>query len=244
LPKAPLTVEAIPASQPGNATHFVSGTPDGSRPGRIVVATSDFQHRRTLQDEATAYHEGIPGHHLQISIAQEIAGLPDFRRHMINSAFVEGWALYAEELGKEVGFYQDPGSDYGRLMSEMMRAVRLVVDTGLHAKGWTREHAVDYFRQSGSADEPMIQAEVDRYIAWPAQALSYKIGQLKIRELRERAKQKLGARFNLRSFHDEVVSGGSLPLDMLEARIDSWITDQMSTSSHGSGSSGRTIPVN
>jgi len=226
FPKTPLTVEAVPASQPNNPTHYVFGTPDGSRPARVVVATSNFAHRKLLPDETQAYHEGIPGHHLQISIQQRLTGLPEFRLHVINNAYAEGWAVYAEALGKEIGFFQDPASDYGRLSLELLRAVRLVVDTGIHAEGWTREQAIAYFRETTTADEPTIQAEVDRYIAWPAQGLSYKIGQLKILELRNHAKQQLGARFDIRAFHDEILSGGSLPLDMLEARINSWIATE------------------
>jgi uncharacterized protein (DUF885 family) len=227
FPKTPLTVEAVPASQPNNPTHYIGGTPDGSRPARVVVATSNYAHRKLLSDETQAYHEGIPGHHLQISIQQRLTGLPEFRLHVINNAYAEGWAVYAEALGKEIGFFQDPSSDYGRLNLELMRAVRLVVDTGIHSEGWTREHAVAYFRESGAADEPTIQAEVDRYIAWPAQGLSYQIGKLKILDLRNRAKQQLGPHFDIRAFHDEILSGGSLPLDMLEARVDSWIGSQL-----------------
>jgi uncharacterized protein (DUF885 family) len=223
FPSAPLTVEAMPPSQPGNISHYIPGTPDGSRPARVVVATSDYAHRKLLSDETISYHEGIPGHHLQISIQQQLKGLPQFRLHLIYNAYAEGWAVYAEALGKEIGFFQDPASDYGRLNTELMRAVRLVVDTGIHAEGWSRDQAVTYFRESGSADEPMIQAEVDRYIAWPAQGLSYKIGQLKIIELRERARQQLGARFDIRAFHDEVLGGGCVPLDVLEARVNGWI---------------------
>lgn len=228
FPKTPLTVEAAPASQPNNPTHYVFGTPDGSRPARVVVATSNYARRKLLPDETQAYHEGIPGHHLQISIQQRLAGLPEFRLHVVNNAYAEGWAVYAEALGKEIGFFQAPASDYGRLNLELMRAVRLVVDTGIHSEGWTREQAVAYFRESGAADEPTIQAEIDRYIAWPAQGLSYKIGQLKILELRERAKQHLGLRFDIKAFHDEILSGGSLPLDMLEARVDNWLENQLS----------------
>ncbi|HEY4053147.1 MAG TPA: DUF885 domain-containing protein [Terriglobales bacterium] len=228
FPENPLTVEAAPASQPNNPTHYILGTPDGSRPARVVVATSNYLHRKLISDETQAYHEGIPGHHLQISIQQRLKGLPEFRLHVINNAYAEGWAVYAEALGKEIGFFQDAGSDYGRLNLELMRAVRLVVDTGIHSEGWSREQAVAYFRESGAADEPTIQAEIDRYIAWPAQGLSYKIGQLKILELRSRAKQQLGPHFDLRGFHDEILSGGSLPLDMLEARVDNWIQGQVS----------------
>jgi uncharacterized protein (DUF885 family) len=188
--------------------------------------TSNFAQRTLLGDETISYHEGIPGHHMQISIQQQLTGLPDFRLHIINSAYAEGWAVYAEALGKEIGFFQDPASDYGRLSTELMRAARLVVDTGIHSDGWSRDQAVEYFRQNGVADEPTIQAEIDRYISWPAQALSYKIGQLKIRELRERAKSQLASRFDIRSFHDEVLSGGSLPLNMLDQRINKWIAMQ------------------
>ncbi len=229
LPKSPVTVEAIPAFQAAAATHYVTGTPDGKRPGRVVVATSDFAERSLIDDEATAYHEGIPGHHMQLSVQQQLTGLPKFRLHSLGfNAYIEGWALYAEQLGKEVGFYQDPVSDYGRLSSELFRAVRLVVDTGIHSKGWTREQVVDFFRKSGAVDEPTIQSETDRYIAWPAQALSYKLGQLKIRELRERAQKELGAKFDIRSFHDEMLNGGTLPLDLLEARTEKWMAEQKS----------------
>ena len=229
LPKSPVTVEAIPAFQAAAATHYVTGTPDGKRPGRVVVATSEFAKRSLVGDEAIAYHEGIPGHHLQLSVQQQLTGLPKFRLHGLGfNAYTEGWALYAEQLGKEVGFYQDPVSDYGRLSSELFRAVRLVVDTGIHSKGWTREQVVEYFRKSGAVDEPTIQSETDRYIAWPAQALSYKLGQLKIRELRERARKELGSKFDIRTFHDEMINGGTLPLDLLEARTDKWIAEQKS----------------
>ena len=223
FPSAPLTVETMPASQPGNISHYIPGTPDGSRPARVVVAASDYAHRKLLSDETISYHEGIPGHHLQISIQQQLKGLPQFRLHLIYNAYAEGWAVYAEALGKEIGFFQDPASDYGRLNTELMRAVRLVVDSGIHAEGWSRDQAVTYFRESGSAEEPVIQAEVDRYIAWPAQGLSYKVGQLKIIELRERARQQLGARFDVRAFHDEVLSSVCVPLDVLEARVNGWI---------------------
>jgi uncharacterized protein (DUF885 family) len=226
IPAAPVTVEPIPAFQSAAATHYQSGTPDGKRPGRVSVAVSDFAQRSLINDEAVAYHEGIPGHHMQISVAQTIPGLPEFRKHGGNSAYAEGWALYAEELGKEVGFYQDPGSDYGRLRSELFRAVRLVVDTGIHDMGWSRDQVVEYMRKSGAIDEPTIQSETDRYISWPGQADSYKLGQLKIRELRERAKQQLGPRFDIRTFHDEILNGGNLPLDLLEARVNQWIQSQ------------------
>ena len=227
LPKSPVTVEAIPAFQAAAMTHYMTGTPDGKRPGRVVVATSNFAERTLIDNEAIAYHEGIPGHHMQLSVQQQLQGLPKFRQHgLAFNAYIEGWALYAEQLGKEVGFYQDPVSDYGRLSSELFRAVRLVVDTGIHAKGWSRDQVVDFFRKSGAVDEPTIQSETDRYISWPAQALSYKLGQLKIRELRERAEKELGSKFDVRKFHDEILDGGTLPLDMLDARTDRWIAEQ------------------
>ncbi len=227
LPKTPVTVEAIPPFQAAAATHYMIGTADGKRPGRVVVATSNFAERTLLDDEATAYHEGIPGHHLQLSVQQQLTGLPKFRLHGLRfNAYIEGWALYAEQLGKEVGFYQDPGSDYGRLASELFRAVRLVVDTGIHSQGWSRDQVVEFMRQSGAIDEPTIQSETDRYIAWPAQALSYKLGQLKILQLRTRAQKELGPKFDIRTFHDEILDGGTLPLDMLEARTDEWIEQQ------------------
>jgi uncharacterized protein (DUF885 family) len=229
LPKTAVTVEPIPPFDASAATHYQGGTPDGKRPGRVSVAVSDPTHRSYINDEAVAYHEGVPGHHLQITIQQSLTGLPEFRKHGGNSAYVEGWGLYAEELGKEIGFYQDPGSDYGRLRSELFRAVRLVVDTGIHDMGWSRDQVVEYMRNSHAVDEPTIQAETDRYIGGPGQACSYKLGQLKIRELRERAKQQLGPKFNLKTFHDEVLSGGALPLDLLDARVDRWIKAQLTS---------------
>lgn len=227
IPKSPVTVEAIPEFQASAMTHYMTGTPDGKRPGRVVVATSNFAERTLIDDEAIAYHEGIPGHHMQLSVQQQLQGLPKFRLHGLGfNAYIEGWALYAEQLGKEVGFYEDPVSDYGRLSSELFRAVRLVVDTGIHAKGWSRDQVVDFFRKSGAVDEPTIQSETDRYISWPAQALSYKLGQLKFRELRERAQKELGPKFDVRKFHDEMLDGGTLPLDMLDARTNKWIAEQ------------------
>jgi uncharacterized protein (DUF885 family) len=227
LPKSPVTVEAIPGFQAAAATHYVTGTPDGKRPGRVVVATSNFAERSLVDDEAVAYHEGVPGHHMQLSVQQKLTGLPKFRLHGLGfNAYSEGWALYAEQLGKEVGFYQDPVSDYGRLSSELFRAVRLVVDTGIHSKGWTRDQVVEFFRKSGAVDEPTLQSETDRYISWPAQALSYKLGQLKFRELRVRAQKELGAKFDIKTFHDEMLDGGTLPLDLLDARTNKWIAEQ------------------
>jgi uncharacterized protein (DUF885 family) len=164
---------------------------------------------------------------MQLSVQQQLTGLPKFRQHGGGfTAYTEGWALYAEQLGKEVGFYKDPVSDYGRLSSELFRAVRLVLDTGIHSKGWTRDQAVDFFRKSGAVDEPTVQSETDRYISWPAQALAYKLGQLKFRELRDRAQKELGAKFDIKAFHDEMINGGTLPLDLLEVRTDKWIAQQ------------------
>ena len=227
LPKSPVTVEPIPDFDKAASTHYVRGTPDGKRPGRVVVAVSDPTRRTLVNDEAVAYHEGVPGHHMQLSIAQQLEGLPKFR--VLGggglSAYTEGWALYSEELGKEVGLYKDPVSDYGRLASELFRAVRLVVDTGIHNKGWTRDQVIAYMRDN-DVNEVLAQTETDRYIARPAQALAYKMGQLKIRELRERAKSKLGSRFDIKAFHDQILSGGPLPLDLLEERVDGWIAAQ------------------
>jgi uncharacterized protein (DUF885 family) len=228
IPPQPVTVEAIPAFQAAMATHYSQGTPDGKRPGRIVVATSDFAHRSLIDDEATAYHEGIPGHHMQVSIALSLRDIPKFRTIQFNSGYIEGWALYSEQLGKEVGFYQDPISDYGRLSSERFRAIRLVVDTGIHHKGWTRDQVVTYMR-AGGLTEPEVQSETDRYIAWPAQALAYKLGQIKILELRARAKADLGPKFDIRTFNDKILAGGVLPLDVLDAQITAWIKSQLPT---------------
>jgi uncharacterized protein (DUF885 family) len=183
-----------------------------------------------LDVETTAYHEGVPGHHLQITIAQELPELPLFRQHEYYTAFTEGWALYSERLGKEVGFYQDPYSYYGHLQDDMLRAIRLVVDTGFHYKHWTRQQVVDYFHDHSAIDEPSVQSETDRYMAWPAQALGYKIGQLEILKLRQYSKDQLGAKFDIRSFHDEVLSGGALPMDVLSTRIHEWVGQQKQAS--------------
>ena len=228
LPKSRVTVEGIPDFDAAAATHYNSGTPDGKRAGRVVVAVANPTQRTLVLDEAVAYHEGVPGHHLQISVAQQLQGLPKFRLRGGYTAYTEGWALYSEELGKEVGFYTDPISDYGRLNSELFRAVRLVVDTGMHDKGWSRDQVIAYMR-ANDVNEPLAQSETDRYIAWPGQALAYKMGQLKIRELRDRAKQQLGDHFDLRAFHDEILSGGAMPLDLLDARVDRWIKGQLPT---------------
>jgi uncharacterized protein (DUF885 family) len=209
-----------------SGAEYAQGTPDGSRPGIVYVNTGDLKNRTLINVESTAYHEGIPGHHMQISIAQTLPELPTFRQQASYSAYDEGWALYSERLGKEIGFYQDPYSDYGRLSDEMLRAIRLVLDTGVHYKHWTRQRMVDFFHQHSSESEPDLQAETDRYIAFPAQALAYKLGELNIRKLREQAKTELGAKYDLRAFHDEILNGGSLPLDVLDARVTSWIAAQ------------------
>ncbi|MGA2898272.1 MAG: DUF885 domain-containing protein [Acidobacteriaceae bacterium] len=229
LPKARLEVVAIPDYMAPNQPQafYDQGTPDGKRPGQVDVNTYHWADRSLADVEAVAYHEGIPGHHLQISIQQELTGLPAFRRQSYYTAYTEGWALYSEQLGKEIGFYQDPYSDYGRLEADMWRAIRLVVDTGVHSQHWTRQQMVDYFHQYSGLDETNIQSEVDRYIAWPAQALGYKMGQLKILELRDRAKSALGPRFDLKAFHDVVLDSGALPLDVLEAQVNAWIQSQL-----------------
>ncbi len=228
LPKAPIEVVAMESfrDKEGAAADYNPGTPDGKRPGRVNINTYDWQHRSLLTAESTAYHEGIPGHHMQLSIAQELPSLPPFRQHAGYTAYVEGWALYSERLGKEIGFYQDPYSDFGRLNDELLRACRLVLDTGVHYKHWTRQQMVDYFHAHSGEDEADVQAETDRYIAWPAQALAYKLGQLKITELRTRAETQLGAKYDVKKFHDEILDGGALPLDTMDARVQAWMDGQ------------------
>jgi len=228
LPKNKLTVvpmeEFRAASSP--PADYSIGAGDGSRPGRINVNEYAPEKRLLLNVEAIAYHEGVPGHHLQFSIAEELTDLPPFRKFDLDvNAYTEGWAFYSERLGKEVGFYQDPYSEYGRLQNEIWRAVRWVVDTGVHSQHWTRQQMVDYFHQHTAMDEENINTEVDRYIAWPAQALSYKMGQMKILDLRARAQKELGTKFDLRAFHDAVLDSGPLPLDVLEGKIDRWIKE-------------------
>jgi len=231
LPKTDVVVKPVEAfrEKEAAAAEYHPGTPDGSRPGQIFVNTGDFAHRSVLTIESTAYHEGIPGHHMQISIAQTLPKLPPFRQQAGYTAYIEGWALYAEQLGKDIGFYRNPLSDYGRLSDELLRADRLVLDTGVHYKHWTRQQMVDFFHAHSSEDEPDVQAETDRYISWPGQALAYKMGELKILELRARAKRELGDRFDIRAFHDEILDGGALPLDVLETRVNAWIAAQKAT---------------
>jgi len=228
LPKA--KVEVVPMEDyraaSAAAADYIQGTPDGSRPGKVNVNTHEATTRKTISVETTAYHEGVPGHHMQISIQQELPELPPFRQQGGNTAYVEGWALYSERLGRDVGFFKDPYSLYGHLQDEMLRAIRLVVDTGLHYKKWNRAQVVQFFHDHSAIDEVEVQSETDRYIVWPGQALGYKIGQLKILALRDKAKAALGGRFDIRAFHDEILGAGSLPLDVLETRIDAWIAAQ------------------
>jgi uncharacterized protein (DUF885 family) len=228
LPKNKLEIIPMDTFRAKNAVpaDYTQGASDGSRPGHINVNEYAPESRLLLNVEAIAYHEGVPGHHLQISIAQELSDLPAFRRNGGYTAFVEGWALYSERLGKEIGFYEDPYSDYGRLENEMWRAIRLVIDTGVHEKHWSREQMVEYFHKYTAMDEPNVQTEVDRYIAWPGQALAYKLGQLDILRLREEANQKLGKKFDLKAFHDEVLGSGPLPLDVMDSHVEAWIAAQ------------------
>jgi uncharacterized protein (DUF885 family) len=232
MPKAKLEVMSIGEyTEKEASTHYVQAAPDGSRPAHIMVNTGNFEKGTTLDFETTAYHEGIPGHHMQIAIAQELPQLPPFRQNEYYTAYTEGWALYSERLGKEVGFFQDPYSYYGHLQDDMLRAIRLVVDTGFHYKHWTRQQVVDFFHDHSAIDEAEVQSETDRYMAWPAQALGYKIGQLEILKLRQYVKDQLGDKFNLSSFHDEVLGAGALPLDVLSARIREWVATQKARAS-------------
>jgi len=224
LPKGHLDVMPIEEFREKEAsTHYLQGTPDGSRKAHVMVNTGDFQKRTTLDIETTAYHEGVPGHHLQIALAQELPELPHFRQQEYYTAYTEGWALYSERLGKEIGFFQDSYSYFGHLQDDMLRAIRLVVDTGFHYKHWSRQQVVDFFHDHSLIDEPEVQEETDRYMAWPAQALGYKIGQLEILKLRSYAKEQLGGRFDLRAFHDQVLDSGALPMDVLSDRIHDWV---------------------
>ena len=229
LPKADLVVKRVEAfrEQDGAAQHYFPGTPDGSRPGIYYAHLSDMDAMPKTELEVIAYHEGLPGHHMQISIAQELTGVPKFRTQQFDTAYTEGWGLYAEWLAKEMpGTYEDPYSEYGRLMSEMWRAIRLVVDTGLHAKGWTEQQAVDYFRANSSIPDAAIRSEVQRYLVNPGQATAYKIGMIRIQDLRRKAETELGEKFEIRGFHDAVLGGGAMPLDLLERRVDRWIEGQ------------------
>ncbi|MGP9801004.1 DUF885 domain-containing protein [Rheinheimera sp. NSM] len=225
LPKADLIVKRVEPfrEQPGAAQHYFPGTPDGARPGIYYAHLSDMRSMPKNEMEAIAYHEGNPGHHMQISIAQELTTVPTFRTQAGFTAYSEGWALYSELLAKEMGAYQNPYSDFGRLITEMWRAVRLVVDTGLHSKGWNEQQAIDYFMEKTPIAQGAVVSEVRRYIVWPGQATAYKIGMIKIQQLRSKAQAELGDKFDIRAFHDTVLGGGALPLSVLEKRVNNWI---------------------
>jgi uncharacterized protein (DUF885 family) len=228
LPKADLEVKRVEPfrEQPGAAQHYFPGTPDGSRPGVYYAHLSDMNAMPKHQLEVVAYHEGLPGHHMQIAIAQELESVPEFRTQSFFNAYAEGWGLYAERLAKEMGAYEDPYSDFGRLSTEIWRAIRLVVDTGLHAKGWSEQEAIDFFLENSSMAEGAIRSEVQRYLVTPGQATSYKIGMMKILELRENARAELGEKFDIKAFHDTVLGGGALPLEILERRVNDWVASQ------------------
>jgi uncharacterized protein (DUF885 family) len=225
LPKGSVEIVQIEEFREKGASgaQYNQGTPDGKRPGKVMVNTGDFAKRSTATIETTALHEGVPGHHMQIAIAQELESLPAFRQQGNYTAYAEGWALYSERLGEELGFYQDPYSYYGHLQDEMLRAIRLVVDTGLHYKKWNRQQVVDFFHDHSGIEEVEVQSETDRYIVWPGQALGYKIGQLKILALRDYAKTELGNKFDIRGFHDTVLGAGPLPMDVLEKQVKAWV---------------------
>ncbi|NZA26201.1 DUF885 domain-containing protein [Luteimonas sp. SJ-92] len=229
LPKAELVVKRVEPfrEQDGAAQHYFPGTPDGARPGIYYAHLSDMNAMPKPELEVIAYHEGLPGHHMQISIAQELEGVPTFRTQYSSTAYAEGWGLYSEWLATEIpGTYEDPYSEYGRLTSEMWRAIRLVVDTGMHAKGWTEQQAVDYFSQNSSIPAAAVRSEVQRYLIMPGQATAYKVGMIKIQELRRKAEGELGDGFDIRGFHDAVLGGGAMPLDLLERRVDQWIAQK------------------
>ncbi|GJM13254.1 MAG: hypothetical protein DHS20C12_16570 [Pseudohongiella sp.] len=225
LPKAGLQVKRVEAFRetPGGAAHYARGTKDGSRPGTFYAHLIDMSAASIFRLENLAYHEGVPGHHMQISIQTELENIPRFRTAKGYTAFSEGWGLYAEFLGKEMGFYNDPYAEFGRLSGEIWRAVRLVVDTGIHAQGWTQERAVDYALQNSARPEPSVRSEIRRYFNNPGQATAYKIGMLKIQEVRAKAEAELGDDFDIRAFHDTVIGSGQLPMAVLEAEVDSWI---------------------
>jgi uncharacterized protein (DUF885 family) len=228
LPRNTYGVIPIPAyaAKSQTSAYYEPGSPQAGRAGNFNVNTYALDSRPKWEMEALTFHEAVPGHHLQISLSQEMEDAPEFRKHGSYTAFVEGWGLYAESLGYEMGFYKDPYAKYGQLTFEIWRAIRLVVDTGMHSLGWTRQQAIDYFLANTSESEHETTVEVDRYIVWPGQALAYKIGQLKIKELRDYATKELREKFDVRKFHDQVLGNGALPLDVLEARIKSWVREQ------------------
>jgi uncharacterized protein (DUF885 family) len=227
LPKAELVVKRVEPfrEQDGAPQHYSQGTPDGSRPGTYYVHLSDMTAMPKTTMEGVAYHEGIPGHHMQISIQQELKDIPKFRTQFFFNAYVEGWALYSEALAKEMGQYKNPYYDFGRLVNEIWRAIRLVTDTGLHSKGWTEAQAIAYFKDNSSISDGAIQAEVRRYMVMPGQATGYKIGMLKIQELRNKAESELGEKFDIKKFHDLVLGQGALPLNLLEEEVNLWIAE-------------------
>jgi len=231
LPRTPYGVRVFPDYEAPSQTtaQYYPGAADGSRAGYFMVNTYKLDMRPTFEMEALTLHEAVPGHHLQIARAQELRDLPDFRRNGSYTAYIEGWALYAESLGSSMGFYSDPYSRFGQLTYEMWRACRLVVDTGLHQFGWTRQQAIDYMQENTAKTEQDIAVEVDRYIVWPGQALAYKIGELKMKELRAKAQRQLGSRFDLRRFHNALLDKGPLPLALLEGEINRWVESQLST---------------
>ncbi len=228
LPRLPYGVIPIPSYSEKTQTtaYYDGGSLAAGRPGYFYANTYDLKSRPKWEMEALTAHEAVPGHHLQVALAQELEGVPEWRKHDGYTAFAEGWGLYAESLGPEMGLYKDPYSKFGQLTYEMWRAIRLVVDTGMHAKGWTRQQAIDYFKANAGKAEHDIVVEVDRYIVWPGQALAYKIGELKIKELRAHATRELGPRFDVRAFHDQVLGNGALPLDVLEANIKAWVGER------------------
>ncbi len=228
LPRLPYGVLPVPSYSEKSQTtaYYQPGSPKAGRPGYFYANTYAIETRPKWEMEALTLHESVPGHHLQISLAQEMTDVPEFRKNGGYTAFVEGWGLYSEGLGEEMGFYKDPYSKFGELTYEMWRAIRLVVDTGIHSMGWTREQAIDFFKANASKNEHDIIVEVDRYIVWPGQALAYKIGQLKFRELRKYATEQLGEKFDVRAFHDQVLGNGALPMDVLERRIKAWVVEQ------------------
>ena len=230
LPRAPYGIKKIPDFIAPKTTTAYYNRPsgDGTKAGFYFVNTYDLRSRPTYEIEALSFHEAVPGHHLQLALQMEMENIPNFRKSASITAFVEGWALYAERLGLEVGFYEDPYSNFGRLTYEMWRALRLVVDTGMHYFGWSRQRAIDLMVENSALTLHNITTEVDRYITWPGQALGYKMGELKIRELRANSKEKLGDKFDIRDFHEVVLGSGAVPMSVLEANVNNWVSHKLS----------------